>query len=233
MPTLKCEVYPLPELVNRNGRLWFKLKLDSKQKWQPDTWHEPVADTLIQSIVQDTTLITVKQQISRLMELSGRDYMACYSAIHQNKWSTKDNTYFAVSEADFERHTTVPIQCSKHFWMYRNRLVKVLNDDVPTDELTLLIKHKVLSNEKALDRVRREVDAFENFSKLDRTSREPIPEHVRMFVWQRDEGRCVKCGSRERLEYDHIIAVANGGSTTERNIQLLCESCNRSKGANI
>jgi len=43
----------------------------------------------------------------------------------------------------------------------------------------------------------------------------------------------VKCGRQERLEYDHIIPLVKGGSNTERNIQLLCESCNRSKGSVI
>jgi 5-methylcytosine-specific restriction endonuclease McrA len=69
--------------------------------------------------------------------------------------------------------------------------------------------------------------------KLEGTPREPISEAVRLFVWQRDGGKCVKCGARERLEFDHIIPVTAGGSSTERNVQLLCESCNRSKGATI
>ena len=43
----------------------------------------------------------------------------------------------------------------------------------------------------------------------------------------------VECGSKEQLEYDHIIPVSRGGGNTERNIQLLCETCNRSKGATI
>jgi 5-methylcytosine-specific restriction endonuclease McrA len=30
-----------------------------------------------------------------------------------------------------------------------------------------------------------------------------------------------------------IIPVISGGSSTERNVQLLCEPCNRSKGATI
>ena len=63
--------------------------------------------------------------------------------------------------------------------------------------------------------------------------RKPIPDEVKMFVWNRDNGKCVKCGSRESLEYDHIIPVSKGGSNTERNIQLLCEKCNRSKRDNI
>jgi 5-methylcytosine-specific restriction endonuclease McrA len=60
----------------------------------------------------------------------------------------------------------------------------------------------------------------------DRTA---IPSEVRREVWRRDGGKCVKCGSRERLEYDHIIPVAKGGSNTARNIELLCETCNRTK----
>ncbi|MBL8217251.1 MAG: HNH endonuclease [Bryobacterales bacterium] len=56
---------------------------------------------------------------------------------------------------------------------------------------------------------------------------------VRREVWRRDQGRCVRCGSKERLEYDHIIPIAMGGSNTVRNIQLLCERCNRVKGATL
>ncbi len=63
--------------------------------------------------------------------------------------------------------------------------------------------------------------------------RSPISAFVRREVWNRDGGRCVQCGSQERLEYDHIIALAQGGSNTARNLQLLCETCNRKKGASI
>lgn len=65
------------------------------------------------------------------------------------------------------------------------------------------------------------------------SKRELIPESVRIFVWRRDEGKCVQCGSRERLEYDHVIPVCKGGSSTARNIQLLCEQCNRKKRDSI
>lgn len=60
--------------------------------------------------------------------------------------------------------------------------------------------------------------------------RETIPDNVKMQVWKRDGGKCVRCGSQEKLEYDHIIPLCKGGSNTARNIQLLCEKCNRSKG---
>ncbi len=40
--------------------------------------------------------------------------------------------------------------------------------------------------------------------------RDKIPEDVQMFVWRRDQGKCVKCGTQERLEFDHIIPVSKG-----------------------
>jgi holliday junction DNA helicase RuvB len=64
-------------------------------------------------------------------------------------------------------------------------------------------------------------------------TRDAISSEVRREVWRRDAGKCVKCGSRERLEFDHIIPVAKGGGNTARNIELLCEICNRSKSASI
>ena len=60
-----------------------------------------------------------------------------------------------------------------------------------------------------------------------------ITEEVRRRVWRRDEGKCVDCGSKELLEFDHIIPVSRGGSNTARNIQLLCEKCNRTKADEI
>jgi 5-methylcytosine-specific restriction endonuclease McrA len=63
--------------------------------------------------------------------------------------------------------------------------------------------------------------------------RKAIPSHVRIEVWRRDDGKCVACGSRKNLEFDHIIPVSKGGSNTARNIELLCETHNREKSAAI
>ncbi len=82
-------------------------------------------------------------------------------------------------------------------------------------------------------RIKRAVAMMEQTSAFTAPSRETIPDHVKVFVWNRDAGRCVRCGSNERLEFDHVIPVALGGANTARNLQLLCETCNRSKGASI
>jgi len=65
------------------------------------------------------------------------------------------------------------------------------------------------------------------------SSRESIPDDVKIFVWKRDGGRCVRCGSAKNLEFDHVIPLSKGGSNTARNIQLLCEKCNREKGGDL
>jgi hypothetical protein len=48
--------------------------------------------------------------------------------------------------------------------------------------------------------------------------RERLSPEVRRAVWIRDQGKCARCGNRERLEFDHIVPVSRGGSNTERNM---------------
>lgn len=67
----------------------------------------------------------------------------------------------------------------------------------------------------------------------NQSKRKPIPKTVQREVWRRDGGKCIECGINEKLEYDHIIPHSKGGADTVRNIQLLCESCNRTKSAKI
>jgi hypothetical protein len=77
------------------------------------------------------------------------------------------------------------------------------------------------------------IDSFANSEVRSQALRKPISRSVKLFVWQRDQGRCVECGSQINSEFDHIIPVIKGGSTTGRNLRLLCETCNRRKGPNL
>jgi len=57
-----------------------------------------------------------------------------------------------------------------------------------------------------------------------------IPKEVKLEVWRRDKGRCVICGSKDNLHFDHIIPYSKGGSSlVAENIQLLCARHNIAK----
>ncbi len=61
-----------------------------------------------------------------------------------------------------------------------------------------------------------------------------IPSHVKMAVWQRDGGKCTKCGASDELHFDHVIPFSRGGtSITIENVQLLCARHNLEKSAKI
>ncbi|MBI3547692.1 MAG: HNH endonuclease [Elusimicrobia bacterium] len=65
-----------------------------------------------------------------------------------------------------------------------------------------------------------------------------VPKAIKRLVWERDGGRCAyvapanrRCESRDALEYDHIIAWADGGrSDVPENIRLLCRAHNQRLG---
>lgn len=61
-----------------------------------------------------------------------------------------------------------------------------------------------------------------------------IPAPVKLAVWKRDKGRCIQCGSKDNLHFDHIIPYSKGGSSlVADNIQLLCARHNLEKRDNI
>lgn len=61
-----------------------------------------------------------------------------------------------------------------------------------------------------------------------------IPTSVKLAVWKRDKGRCVKCGSTDNLHFDHILPFAKGGTSLKvENIQLLCARHNLEKSDKI
>src|SRR4051812_6289709 len=48
--------------------------------------------------------------------------------------------------------------------------------------------------------------------------------HTRPRALARDGFACVRCGSRDRLEVDHVTPIAQGGTWTLDNAQTLCQS---------
>ncbi len=98
------------------------------------------------------------------------------------------------------------------------------------DEIKLLILEDFDRERRLFEKLKSKFDSADESEPLYVRSR--IPEGVRIEVWRRDSGKCAICGSREKLEYDHIVPISKGGSNTARNIELLCEKHNRSKSNN-
>ena len=52
---------------------------------------------------------------------------------------------------------------------------------------------------------------------------------LRRRVLDRDGWRCCACGRAGRLEVDHRLPLARGGSNRPSNLQTLCFPCHRTK----
>lgn len=55
-----------------------------------------------------------------------------------------------------------------------------------------------------------------------------IPPRVKAAVTQRDNGRCIICGTTEAYANAHIIRRSQGGRGIEQNIVMLCPQCHYS-----
>lgn len=58
-----------------------------------------------------------------------------------------------------------------------------------------------------------------------------VRKQMTELVLERDPHCCTNCGSIDRLEIDHIVPLARGGSSEPTNLQILCKRCNQKKWA--
>lgn len=114
------------------------------------------------------------------------------------------------------------------YWLYRDRIWWERDALGPAD-VEALADERLAGKRRRLDRAHG-IRAGEAPSAPVRPG---IPRDVRLAVFERDGGRCVECDSRALLQFDHVIPIAMGGSSSASNLQLLCDSCNRAKGATL
>jgi hypothetical protein len=126
-------------------------------------------------------------------------------------------------------HLGFDAERGRTWWMFEDRFYWEA-EGYTADEVRALIVAADLRRERRLEQA---IALTAQAGVATEPARPPIPEAVRIEVWRRDSGQCVRCGSQRNLEFDHIIPLALGGSNTARNIQLLCETCNREKGASL
>ena len=75
-----------------------------------------------------------------------------------------------------------------------------------------------------------DLDSTHDYATRDIDHNRIIPSAVKLQVWKRDKGKCMKCGSQDNLHFDHIIPYSKGGSSlVAENIQILCARHNLGK----
>jgi HNH endonuclease len=161
------------------------------------------------------------------------------NAIREREFVTAEKALICTASfhAQFFDVATRVDTLTARFVHYRGSLWS-LASDIPVDQCQVFLDEFFRLEALGLPR-RLDADEFfaGNAARVPSSGvnlvRQVIPEAVRHEVWRRDQGSCVRCGSQQRLEFDHIIPLSKGGSSTARNIQLLCEPCNRSKGATV
>ena len=121
---------------------------------------------------------------------------------------------------------------------YRDRLFipeRVPKSAAEREEIILRAKKLVYDEQADLASLKAAIANLEAAIEYTKSGpkRDPIPEDVKLLVWARDGGACVRCGSKKELHFDHIIPVAKGGGNSEANIQILCQTCNLKKADKI
>ena len=119
------------------------------------------------------------------------------------------------------------------YWLYQDKIWKE-NEEYNANEVKTLVDEKLEKKKVRLEKAEKAKERRESpeIKEGDSRSRR-ISQEVKDKVWNRDDGKCVQCGSNKDLEFDHIIPFSKGGANTYRNLQLLCEYCNRSKSDKI
>lgn len=87
-------------------------------------------------------------------------------------------------------------------FMFRNLIFAVsgdINDSADEEEAILHIKKQTYAEDYKLKRLRQEVEVMERLLSGEGVKREAIPDTVKLIVWNRDEGKCVRCGAREKF----------------------------------
>lgn len=110
-----------------------------------------------------------------------------------------------------------------------NGLFHLVDSWIEHDGIRNVFKFKLIVIEGCADE-----SAFkDNPNRLIERSR-IIPTHVKLEVWARDKGKCVTCGAKDELHFDHILPFSKGGTSLRaENIQLLCARHNLCKSAKI
>ncbi len=158
-----------------------------------------------------------------------------YLLIVQGKKTLRSNDVWSESriQTALKKSHNLPLKITQigslDYWVYEGKWYSSGRDLEP-DEVQALLKASQVRVKQSIDRAKSLASA--KTAPLE-AKRGQIPSDLRLLVWAKYEGSCANCGANSELQFDHIIPVVMGGATSEENLQILCASCNRTKGASL
>jgi len=131
----------------------------------------------------------------------------------------------------------VQFTASSAFCEKLDRLKSLMRTSVPDGDLARILEEAVTEKLERLEarRFGRTKAPRKALSETDTSpsSSRDIPAAVRRAVDERDGGRCRylddqgrRCGTRDRLEYHHVVPWARGGDRSVENVRLMCRTHN-------
>ena len=191
------------------------------------------------AIPTKTQLIAAKGTNTGVVAVDpGGDDEPRMATLRVNKLPPKKPGYFFTFAFDLRRAANESLDKylrGREVWIWRDCVFLLTADRYGDEEAELLVKNQWHKHHKKLERLKKDVHLREKIERgeISPRNRGPISEDVKAVVWRRDEGKCVKCGSQEDLQFDHIIPFSKGGGDTVANLQILCGPCNREKSDRI
>lgn len=201
--------------------------------------NEKIREYLITKLTFDFSSLRNNQPfIKAIRFITSSDKIANSSSLsfkligYSNYLKFNKNEYFEEGNIGFEDlDNYFDSEDSEH----KTTIKTAFEENTDTDEITVQLPALIFGVQKQVSVFRNGIseNLINEADNLTKKRSRKISQKVKDKVWNRDGGKCVECDSNENLEFDHIIPHSKGGANTYRNIQLLCEPCNRSKSAKI
>jgi 5-methylcytosine-specific restriction endonuclease McrA len=126
----------------------------------------------------------------------------------------------------------VTLRVGREFFEELEAVRRLLSHAVPGGKKEDVLLHVLRIQRKQLER-RRHGSQKRKSAPVAAGDTRHIPAAVRREVFEREGGTCAfvgeegrRCGSSDRLEYQHIVPFACGGPSTPENITLFCQPHN-------
>jgi 5-methylcytosine-specific restriction endonuclease McrA len=142
-----------------------------------------------------------------------------------------------LSLVNIEALRGVRTQDAEWVWLFAGAFYVCDRKPATSEREEVVLQVKALHYQRS-DRLKRLREQVANYEAIEshmakEMERRPLPDDVKLLVWTRDGGVCVRCGASKDLHFDHIIPLSRGGGDQAGNIQLLCRTCNLAKSARL